>query len=568
MLAWGNNSSGQLGLGNTANQSTPVVVPTLVNVNGIAVGSDHSLAITSDGAAWAWGNNSSGQLGIGNTSNQSIPVQVRTSTTSFLTSVAAVTAAGSTSFALTSDGSVWAWGVNTTGQLGINSLATQLFAVRVHGVGNTGFLTGVSTIAEIGGSAFALQLDGTVLAWGQNAGGQLGDGTTTQRLTPVQVSGLGSGSGVVVIAGIAGGGAVLKADGTVLAWGLNGSGQIGDDTATQRLTPVQVSGLGSGSGVIGIAGGGSVGAGHTLALKSDGTVLSWGGNGSGQLGDGSLSPHLIPSPVPGLGSGSGVIAVAAGLSHSLALTSDGTVLSWGANASGQLGDGTVYTRNLTPSNVRFDDVTSPAFSSIHVSPSLVGAAAQVTLTKTVSDADSGVSVVTASARSGAFVWERRHHRVDSCVGTAFSGVWSGTFTFPADAPDGTCTMMDSAVDAAENASTVTDGTITLDRTPPVVSVSSSRATLWPPNGKMVPVIVSGTIADTGSGVKVSSVAYSVTDEYGSVQPHGSVALGTNGRYTFTLELEASRHGDDRDGRQYVISVSAQDKAENNGASVP
>ena len=177
--------------------------------------------------------------------------------------------------------------------------------------------------------------DGTVLAWGVNSAGQLGDGTTIGKATPVQVSGLGPGSGVIAIA--AGRQSLaVKSDGTVLAWGPNSSGQLGDGTTISKTTPVQVSGLGPGSGVVAIA----AALVHSMALKADGTVLAWGTNSSGQLGDGTLTPRLTPVQVSGLGDGSGVIAIAPHGAFSLALKSDGTVLAWGANASGQLGDGT------------------------------------------------------------------------------------------------------------------------------------------------------------------------------------------------------------------------------------
>ena len=260
-------------------------------------------------------------------------------------------------------------------------------------------------------------------------------------------------------------------------------------------------------------------------------------------------------------------AVAGGSSHSLALTSGGTVLAWGANGSGQLGDGTVYTKNLTPAPVLIDDVIPPTFSSIHLDRSIVGTAAQVMLSKNVSDADSGVSRVTASVQGpaplptsvGTMALTRQS-------GTTFDGIWSGTFTFPTAAADGTFTVFDLAVDAADNESRVTDGTVTLDRTAPVVTVSASPKTLWPPNGKMIPVTVSGTITDAGSGINVGTAIYAITDEYGTVQPGGNISLATGGGFGFTIYLEALRNEDDMDGRHYVISISAQDNASNNASS--
>ena len=452
VVAWGNNDNGQLGTGDTANQLVAVAVPNLSDVIATAVGASHSVALTADGTVWAWADNSSGQLGIGTSTDQFSPVQVRISATSLLHNVTAIAAASNTSYALTADGAVFAWGANTAGQLGTNTMSSESFAVPVHGIGNVGFLTGVTAIAANGSAAYALTGDGSVLAWGLNAGGQVGDGTLTQRLTPVQVSGLGPGSGVISIAAIAGGAAALKSDGSVFAWGLNGAGQIGDGTTAARVAPVAVTGLGSGSGVVAIGAGGGVGQGHTFALKSNGTLLSWGTNGSGQLGDGTLAAHLTPQPVPA--AGSDLWSVAGGALHSLALDSAGNVWSWGANGSGQLGDGTTYTKNLTPAPVLFDDVTPPAFVSLAVS-----------------------------------------------------------------------------------------GTV-----------------LWPPNGARVPVTVSGIVEDADSSV--ASATYAVTDEYGHWQPAGTLALDASGRFSVRLVLEASRRDDDRDGRQYLIVLTARDPAGN------
>jgi alpha-tubulin suppressor-like RCC1 family protein len=184
---------------------------------------------------------------------------------------------------------------------------------------------GSGVIAVVAGSnhSLALKSDGTVLAWGSNASGQLGDGTAVSRSSPIQVNGLGPGSGVVAIAAGMDHSLALKSDGTVLAWGGNSSGQLGDGTTSPRPSPVQVSGLGPASSVISIA----VGLGsHSLALKSDGSVVAWGANSSGQVGDGTTTTRVIPVQVSGLGSGSGVVGITAGGSDSFARRSNGQ--SW------------------------------------------------------------------------------------------------------------------------------------------------------------------------------------------------------------------------------------------------
>nr|WP_269456777.1 Ig-like domain-containing protein [Thermanaeromonas toyohensis] len=375
--AWGQNSYGQLGDGTTTNRYTPVQVQGLSDVVAVAAGGGHSLALKSDGTVWAWGANNYGQLGDGTTANRYTPVQVQG-----LSGVVAIAAAlGSHSLALKSDGTVWAWGYNYYGQLGDGTTTNRYTPVQVQGLSN------VVAIAAGGSYSLALKSDGTVCAWGYNGQGQLGDGTTTNRYTPVQVQNQNLQSSVVAIATHGNHSLALKSDGTVWAWGANAYGQLGDGTTTNRLTPVQVWNL---SGVVAIAGGGN----HSLALKSDGTVWAWGYNGAGQLGDGTTISRYTPVQVQGL---SGVVAVAGGSNHSLALKSDGTVWAWGQNGYGQLGDGTT-TNRTTPVQVLNLNL-GPWITSITVTPSPVnlpkGRTQQLTVVANYSDGSS--QDVTSSA---------------------------------------------------------------------------------------------------------------------------------------------------------------------------
>src|SRR5436305_10755476 len=167
----------------------------------------------------------------------------------------------------------------------------------------------------------------SVCATGQNSSGELGDGTTTDSSTFVPVA----GSLATPLRSIAAGynhSLAVAADGSVWAWGNNGHGEIGDGTTVNRTTPIQVVGLGAGANVIQVAS--SVQTSNSLALKADGTVLAWGYNGQGDLGTGDYYDRLTPTVVTGLGPGSGVVAIAAG-TESLALKADGTVLTWGGN---------------------------------------------------------------------------------------------------------------------------------------------------------------------------------------------------------------------------------------------
>ncbi len=224
------------------------------------------------------------------------------------------------SLALKNDGTVWACGRNYYGQLGDGTTTDKATVVQVSG------LSGITAIAGGYSHSLALKNDGTVWAWGSNDYGQLGDGTKIYKTTAVQVSGL---SGIVAIAGGYSYSLALKNDGTVWACGRNESGQLGDGTITYKTTAVQVRGLGE---ITAIASRSN----NSLALKNDGTVWAWGSNDYGQLGDGTKTYKTTAVQVSGL---SGITAIAGGGSHSLSLKKDGTVWAWGDDYYGQLGDG-------------------------------------------------------------------------------------------------------------------------------------------------------------------------------------------------------------------------------------
>jgi alpha-tubulin suppressor-like RCC1 family protein len=220
-------------------------------------------------------------------------------------------------------GTVRAWGFGSWGSLGQGQLADSTSPVTVSG------LTGVKDIAGGYHVGYALRGDGTVWAWGYGSVGELGNGGTADSAVPVQVSGL---SDVTSIAGGQATGYALKRDGTVWAWGYDYRGRLGNGAAGGLTvsTPVRVSTL---SGVTAISGG-SAGA---VALKSDGTVWTWGAGGSGELGNGAAADSAVPVQVSSL---TGVVAVAGSVSGSYALRGDGTVWAWGSGFAGRLGNGT------------------------------------------------------------------------------------------------------------------------------------------------------------------------------------------------------------------------------------
>lgn len=236
------------------------------------------------------------------------------------------------SVALNVDGTVWAWGDNKYGQLGDGNFVNSTTPRKVKE------LISVVGIAAGRFHTMALKLDGTVWAWGGNGSGQLGDGTMTYKATPLLVRGL---SNITAIACGYTHAIALKSDGTVWTWGGNGSGQLGDGTMIDKATPIPVHGL---SNITAIACGYS----HTIVLRSDKTVWAWGDNYFGQLGNGTTKNSTKPVQVSGLDN---VVAIASGVYHNFAIKSDGTVWAWGENHCGQLGDGTFIDRNV-PIQVR------------------------------------------------------------------------------------------------------------------------------------------------------------------------------------------------------------------------
>ncbi|WP_050564792.1 RCC1 domain-containing protein [Salinispora arenicola] len=388
VLAWGQNNDGELGDGTTTDRDTPVNVdlPAGTEVTDVAAVGDHSLALTSAGTVLAWGQNVHGQLGDGTTTERDTPVNVDLPPG---TDVTAIAAGDDHSLALTSAGTVLAWGQNVHGQLGDGTTTERDTPVNVDLPPGTD----VTAIAAGDDHSLALTSAGTVLAWGQNVHGQLGDGTTTERDTPVNVD-LPPGTDVTAIAAGDDHSLALTSAGTVLAWGQNDDGELGDGTTTDRDTPVNVD-LPAGTEVTDVAAHGD----HSLAVTSAGTVLAWGNNSSGQLGDGTTTSNSTPVDVD-LPTGTEVTAIAGGDSHSLAVTSAGTVLAWGNNSSGQLGDGTTTDRD-TPADVNLptgvtitaiaagDDhslaLTAPPTSTttLQVTPANPTADQDITLTATV-----------------------------------------------------------------------------------------------------------------------------------------------------------------------------------------
>jgi alpha-tubulin suppressor-like RCC1 family protein len=404
VACWGSNADGQLGNGTTNDGSAPVFVPGLetalppgapsisatpgplptalqgMRIPLITAGSAHTCLRTAGGGVKCWGYNRFGQLGDDTTADRNQPVEV----SGLTAGVTAVEAGLWHTCALTVQGAVKCWGNNEYGQLGDGTRENRTKPVDVAGLSS-----GVVALAAGTAHTCALTSKKTVKCWGWNQSGQLGDGTTRDRSTPADVPGL---AGVVALTSGAEHNCVLTAAGGVACWGSHSGSIVGEAYARDTSVPLNVPGLESGvtslisgaffncavmdgvacwgSNTFGQFGDGTTfgqlaperipnlpdslvpcaaGYGHTCGLSASGTAYCWGSNDVGQLGDGTRSIRLTPTPVNGL---SGAVAFALGYGHTCVLTAAGGVKCWGGNSKGELGNGTNH-NSLTPVDVIF-----------------------------------------------------------------------------------------------------------------------------------------------------------------------------------------------------------------------
>jgi alpha-tubulin suppressor-like RCC1 family protein len=330
---WGSGGTGANGDNTIAVRSSPVSVVGSHSFIAITPSNGNTVFLKADGTVWGCGQGVGGTLGNDTIISRSSPVSV-IGTHSFIS----ISAGQDWHMALKADGTVWTWGANSSGQLGDNTIANRSSPVSV--VGTHSF------ISVSGGEAhtLALKADGTVWAWGFNGagavtGGLLGDNTTANRSSPISV--IGTHSFIKIAAGKHSLG--LKADGTVWAWGNNNTGNLGDNTVAHRSSPISV--VGTHSFLAITAGGGpSAGQGLSYGLKSDGRVWSWGLGTQGQMGDNTITNKSSPVSVVGAHSFINV-AVQGDGDHPQAIKSDGSVWGWGIGTVGQLGDYTANNRS-------------------------------------------------------------------------------------------------------------------------------------------------------------------------------------------------------------------------------
>jgi alpha-tubulin suppressor-like RCC1 family protein len=329
LWAWGSNSSGQLGDNTTDSKSSPVqTVAGGTNWKSIsAKNAFHITGIKTDGTLWLWGNNDYGQLGDESINNKSSPVQTVAAGTTWKQ----VATSNSYTAAIKTDGTLWLWGYNSNGHLGDNTTDSKSSPVQTVAGGTNWKSISLGTDVSA-----AIKTDGTLWMWGANGYGELGtnDSVTQTISSPVQTVAGGS-NWKQVSAGQST--AAIKTDGTLWTWGLNDNGQLGDNSVVHKSSPVQTVAGGSNwkqvsCGIISIG-----------AIKTDGTLWVWGANSYGGLGDGTNISRS--SPVQTVAGGTNWKQVSLSDNVGAAIKTDGTLWTWGLNFAGELGDGTTTVKS-------------------------------------------------------------------------------------------------------------------------------------------------------------------------------------------------------------------------------
>ena len=342
---WGRNEFGQLGDSTTTASASPVdVVGLTEGVVDLAAGQFHTCAVTTGGGVQCWGRNEEGQLGDGAGGVPGAMNATPVNVAGLGSGVVTVTAGWFHTCVLTDTGDVKCWGKNEDGQLGDGQSCSTLLCPTPTDV--VGLPPDVSTLTVGGEHSCTTTADAGLKCWGRNNEGQLGDGTSTDRTTPVNVVGLSSN-----VADVALGGrhtcAITGTLGAAKCWGNNLFGQLGDDgvCGTNCTTPVDVPLLSVGMTDI------DVGFFHSCALTSSSFALCWGHNVFGQLGNGLVCSPTCTTPTGVQGLPGGVAALAAGSFHTCAVVTLESAKCWGSNEGGQLGDGTSGNNRLLPVDV-------------------------------------------------------------------------------------------------------------------------------------------------------------------------------------------------------------------------
>ncbi len=318
LWAWGRNNFGQLGDNTTIDKSIPTQIGTANDWNSISTGTNHTIALKDNGTIWGWGENSNSKLGFFTTENVLVPTQIGTAT-----NWDNVSAGNKHSMGVKTNGTLWGWGRNFDGQLGIGSTVLEMQVPTQIGT----LTTWNAVAAGLNHTIATRETPAGYSLWGWGAAGDVGDGSSIQRNSPVQIG--AATNWVEPFANVSS--MARKTDGTLWAWGNNGSGQLGIGVYQDQLNPVQVGTATNWRGV-------SMGFAHTLAVTTGNSLYAWGRNNTGQLGNGTNINSALPQLLS-----QNVLKMSAGFDQNIATLSNTLVFTWGSNQFGQIGNGTVST---------------------------------------------------------------------------------------------------------------------------------------------------------------------------------------------------------------------------------
>jgi alpha-tubulin suppressor-like RCC1 family protein len=324
----GNPTGGQLGDNTIVSKSSPIqTVAGGTNWKQVGFGAYYAAAIKTDGTLWTWGFNGFSTLGDDTNDDRSSPVQTVAGGTNWKQ----VATGGVHVGAIKTDGTLWLWGLNLYGNVGDNTTTTPVSPVQT--------ISGGTNWKQVscGGNATTacIKTDGTLWTWGYNADGTLGDNTIVDKSSPVQT--VAGGTNWKQVATGTYHTAAIKTDGTLWIWGSNSSGQLGDNTIVSKSSPIQT--VAGGTNWKQVTGGDF----YTACIKTDGTLWTWGSNDNGQLGNNTTTDKS--SPIQTVSGGTNWKQVACGSYHTTAIKTDGTLWLWGLNDYGQLGDETVVSKS-------------------------------------------------------------------------------------------------------------------------------------------------------------------------------------------------------------------------------